>query len=388
MNFVALRMLTGDRAKYLGILFGVTLATLLIVHQVTIFTGLMARTWSVVRDLRDSSGVDLIVADPNTEFLNDAGPLADTDLQRVRSVPGVEWAVPMGFTPVKARMPGGRFRTCIVVGLDDATLIGGPSKFKEGTIADLRKPDAVVIDALDAAKLLASTDDDGVKRVPGVGDVIEINDQKARVVATSLNTRPFLSQPIVYTTLSNARRWAPPERRQLAYVLVKARADADMSALREAIGARTGLRADSVLGFGFRTVGYFIRNTGIPVNFGITILLGCVVGVAISGQTFFLFVLDNIRQLAALKAMGATDFTLVRMTLTQASLVGVLGYGLGVGGAWLLVVPFFKGTDLEFDLYWQILALAGLLIAAIVLAASVVSLRKVLTLEPAVVFKG
>jgi putative ABC transport system permease protein len=386
--FVAYRMLTGDRAKYLGILFGVSLATLLIVHQVTIFTGLMARTWSVVRDLRDSSGVDIIVADAQTEFLNDARPMAETDLQRVRSVSGVQWAVPMSFTPVKARMPGGRFRTCIVVGLDDATLIGGPPNFEKGTLADLRKPDAVAIDALDAQKLLAHINPDGTTRPPTIGDVIEINENKAVVTAVTHNTRPFLSQPIVYTTRSNARLWAPPERRNMAYILVKAAPGTDPKAVMAAVTERTGLAAYSTAGFGFKTVGYFIKNTGIPVNFGITIILGCIVGVAISGQTFYLFVLDNIKQLAALKAMGATNRTLIGMTLFQGAFVGTLGYGLGVGGAWLIVEPFFQGTDLQFDMYWQVFALALIAVTVIVILACFTSLLRVLRLEPAVVFKG
>lgn len=392
MNFVALKMLVGDRAKYLGIVFGVTLATLLVVHQVTIFTGLMARTWSVVRDLRDSSGVDLVVADPATEFLNDAKPMSETALDRVRSVAGVEWAAPMSLQPVRARLAassgsaGERFRTCIVVGLDDATLIGGPARFAEGGLADLRGPDAVIVDRLDGTKLLAITQADGSRRAPRVGDVLEINDRRAVVAAISDNTRPFLSQPIVYTTYSNARRWAPPERRGLSYVLVKAkpgRADE----VRAAIAASTGLAVYSADDFGFKTVGYFLRNTGIPVNFGITIILGCIVGVAISGQTFYLFVLDNLKALAALKAMGASNLALLRMTALQAGVVGVVGYGLGVLGALALILPF-KGTELEFDLYWQILALAGAAISAIVLLVSAVALRRVMTLEPALVFKG
>jgi putative ABC transport system permease protein len=387
MNFVAIKMLMGDRAKYLGIIFGISLATLLIVHQVTIFTGLMARTWSVVRDLRDSSGADLLIADPATEFLNDPKPLAGTDLQRVRSIEGVDWAVPMSFTPVRAQLAGGRYRTCIVVGLDDASLIGGPVRFAQGSVADLRQPDAVVVDRLDGAKLLAARNPDGSTRPPRVGDVIEINDHRARVAAISDNTRPFLSQPILYTTYSNASRWAPPERRRLAYVLVRARPGVDHAELANNIESATGLSALSPTDFGFKTVGYFLRNTGIPVNFGITIILGCIVGVAISGQTFYLFVLDNLKPLAALKAMGASNQRLIGMTMLQAALVGSVGYGLGVLGAMGLILPF-DGTELEFDLYWQILALAAVAIAGICAIASVVSLNRVLRLEPAIVFKG
>jgi putative ABC transport system permease protein len=387
MMHVAWMMLTGDRAKYLGVLFGVALSTMLIVHQVTIFTGLMARTWSVVQDLRDSSGVQIIVSDPATEFLNDARPLAETDLQRVRSVEGVEWAVPMSLNPVRVRAPGGRFRTCVVIGLDDATLLGGPRTFVEGSVGDLRTPDAVIIDRLDAARLLAGAGPDGRRRPPGVGDVLEINDHRAVVAAVSANVRPFLSQPIIYTTYSSAQRWSPPARRGLSYVLVRVRAGEDPTEVARRLERATGLAAATTDRFGMQTVGYFIRNTGIPVNFGITVLLGFIVGMAISGQTFYLFVLDNLRHLAALKAMGTGNARLLAMTLGQAALVGVLGFGLGVGAALLLIVPF-RGTELEFTIYWQVVALAAGAVGLIVALASLASLVRVFRVEPALVFKA
>ncbi len=386
MMHIAWLMLTGDRAKYLGVLFGVALSTMLIVHQVTIFTGLMARTWSVVQDLRDSSGVEIIVADPATEFLNDARPLAETDLQRVRSVEGVEWAVPMSLNPVRVRAPEGRFRTCVVIGLDDATLLGGPRAFAEGSIGDLRTPGSVVVDRIDAAKLLAGIGPDGRPRPPGTGDVLEINDHRAVVAAVSANVRPFLSQPIIYTTYSNAQRWSPPSRRGLSYVLVRVSPGEDPLRVAERIERATGLAAATTDQFGMQTVGYFIKNTGIPVNFGITVLLGFIVGTAISGQTFYLFVLDNLRHLAALKAMGTSNARLVAMTLAQSSLVGVLGFGLGVGAALVLIVPF-RGTELEFTIYWQVVALAAGAVGLIVVLASLASLVRVFRVEPALVFK-
>lgn len=388
MIFVAMRMLSGDRAKYLGILFGVALATLLIVHQVTIFAGLMSRTWSIVRDVRDSSGMDLLVADPSTEFLNDARALPSTAADRVRSIAGVQWAEPMMLSTIRASLAGGRYRTCVVVGVDDGTLTGAPARLAEGRVEDLRRADGVIVDRIDGQKLLSGlVSGEGVVRAPRVGDVLELNERRAEVVGVSENTRPFLSQPIIYTTISRARSWMPPERRSVAYVLVKVAPGHSVADVAAAVEAGTGLAAYTPGEFGWRTIGYFLRNTGIPVNFGITIALGCVVGAAITGQTFYMFVLDNLRQLAALKAMGASNRQLITMTGAQALLVGVLGYGLGVLGALLMIVPF-KGTELEFDVYWQTLALAAGLVAVIISLACLTSLWRVLRLEPAVVFKG
>lgn len=383
MNRLAIRMLMGDRAKYLGIVFGVMLAALLMSHQVTIFVGLMSRTRSIFQQL---PGADLIIADPATEFVEDVKPLSDTALQRVRSADGVAWAVPMMRQPLRVRTEDGRFRTCIVVGIDDATLIGGPAIMHAGSIEALRKPDGVIIDRIDAVKLLSSQAS-GRFRVPAIGDFLEINDRRVRIVGISDNPRPFISQPIIYTTLSTAQRIAPVERRTVSFVLAGLRPGFTPDAAAASIRSATGLEAFTRRGFGWRTIGYYLRNTGIPVNFGVTVLLGCIVGIAISGQTFYLFTLDNLKNLAALKAMGATTRHLVRMLLLQAAVVGVQGYAIGIGLTAAFFI-YFMGTDLAFDVHWEVLLLTAAAVLLVIASAVMVSLRAVLKVQPALVFRG
>ena len=55
MHWLALKMLTGDRLKFLGLLFGVTFATLLMSQQVSIFVGIIRRSASQIIDVRDAS---------------------------------------------------------------------------------------------------------------------------------------------------------------------------------------------------------------------------------------------------------------------------------------------------------------------------------------------
>src|SRR5215468_8519962 len=152
MNFVALKMLIGDRAKYLGILMGLTFASLLITQQLSIFVGLMARTFGF---LSDTAQADVWVMDPKVQFIDDIKPLQDTVLYRVRSVSGVEWAVPLYKGLIKARLADGNFQTCNVVGLDDATQLGGPPQMVQGKLADLRRSDGVIVDEVGAADKLA-----------------------------------------------------------------------------------------------------------------------------------------------------------------------------------------------------------------------------------------
>ncbi len=173
MNFVALKMLVGDRAKYLGIIMGLTFASLLITQQLAIFVGLMARTYGAVTDLQLP---DVWVMDPKVQFIDDIKPLQDTQLYRVRGVDGVEWAVPLYKGLIKARLDNGNFQTCNVLGLDDASLIGGPPIMVEGTLADLRRADSVIVDEIGQHDKLARTTPDGKKIPLKVGDTLELND--------------------------------------------------------------------------------------------------------------------------------------------------------------------------------------------------------------------
>jgi putative ABC transport system permease protein len=383
VNFVALKMLVGDRAKYLGILMGLTFASLLITQQAAIFVGLMSRTFGF---LTDTALPDIWVMDEKVQFIDDIKPLQDTELYRVRSVEGVEWAVPLYKGLLKARLSNGNFQTCNVIGLDDATLIGGPPKMVAGKLADLRRSDSVIVNDVGAAGKLAKVLPDG-RRVPiKIGDTLELNDHRAVIVGICSVTRTFQSQPVLYTTYSRATTFAPQERKLLSFICVKAKKGQDLPALCARIKRVTGLTAYTRETFKEVTMRYFLKYTGIPINFGISVLLGFIVGTAIAGQTFYNFTLDNLRYFGTLKAMGASNGTLLRMILLQALLVGSIGYGLGVGAASVFGY-ISRHSELAFRLPWQLLAISAGAVTIICAGSAIISMRKVITLEPAIVFK-
>jgi putative ABC transport system permease protein len=384
MNLIALKMLVGDRAKYLGIIMGLTFASLLITQQAAIFIGLMSRTYGSISDV---GGVDVWVTDPKVQFIDDIKPMSDTQLNRVRGVAGVAWAMPMYRGLLRARLPNGNFQTCVVNGLDDATLIGGPPEMVAGRLEDLRRSDALVVDEVGASTLLARVDANGRKVPLQVGDTVELNDHRAVVVGICRVSRTFNSQPVVYTTYNRATTLAPFERRLLSFVLVKARPGQDVDELCRRITQSTGMGAYTHQGFIDKTYQYFFNNTGIPVNFGISVALGFIVGTAIAGQTFYNFTLDNLRHFGALKAMGAPDGLLLRMIALQAVLVGLVGYGLGVGLASLFGFAT-RNSELAFLLPWSLLAFTAGAIVLICVGSAIFSMWKVIRLEPAVVFKG
>ncbi len=386
MNQIALKMLMGDRGKYLGIVMGLTFASLIMTQQPAIFLGLMTRTFSFISDV----GLpDIWVMDPKVQFVDDIKPMQDTELYRVRGISGVEWAMPMYKGLLKARLANGTFQTCNVVGLDDATLIGGPPIMIEGKLEDLRRSDSVIVDINGATdKLGKPSPTPGGKPVPlKIGDNLELNDHRAIVVGLAKLTRTFQSQPVIYTTYSRAKSYAPRERKLLSFVLVKAKAGQDMAELTQRIRETTGLAAYTSDEFKTLTYNYFLKNTGIPINFGISVLLGFIVGAAIAGQTFYNFTLDNLRQFGVLKAMGTSNWVLLRMILLQAVLVGSIGYGMGVGLTALFGYAM-RNTILAFRFPWQLLIFSGVGVSLICMFAAIISILKVIRLEPAIVFKG
>ena len=386
MNYIAIKMLMGDTGKYIGIVMGLTFASLIMTQQPAIFTGFIARSYSFITDL----GLpDIWVMDTKVQFIDDVKPLQDTELYRVRGISGIEWAMPLYKGMLKARMTDGTFQTCNVIGLDDTTLIGAPPIMLEGKVADLRRSDSVIVDFDGANEKLAKPPlIAGGKKIPlKVGDNLELNDRRAIVVGIAKVTRTFQSQPVVYTTYSRAISFAPRERKLLSFVLVKAKKGQDLHELTQKIRANTGLAAYTRQEFMDLTFWYLMKNTGIPINFGVSVLLGFLVGAAIAGQTFYNFTLDNIRQFGVLKAMGASNGVLLRMISLQALVAGSIGYGMGVGLTALFGYAM-RHSILAFKFPWQLLVFSGTGVSVICMFAALISIIKVMRLEPAIVFKS
>lgn len=378
MNWVALKMLTGDAAKYLAIVFGVTFASLLIAQQSSIFCGLMLMTTGQIHDIR---GADIWVMDSGVLHIDDIKPLSENELYRVRGVEGVDWAVRLYKGLGRARLSDGNFQQIIMIGLDDATMVGAPEHMLVGTLADLRNPDAVVMDERGYRYLWPGEDYQ-------IGKTIEMNDRRAVLVGVCKASQTFQTFPVIYTRFSQATLFVPKERKLMSFVLAQPKPGVPATDVCRRIEEQTGLKALTREEFTWATIWFYFKHTGIPINFGITVVLGFLVGTAIAGQTFYMFTTENIRQFGALKSMGVGNLRLVGMILLQATLVGLLGYAMGVGLA-AIFGAFTKMADkLAFFMPWQVLVFTGVAVIAIMAMSSLLSIRRVLVLEPAIVFRS
>ncbi len=379
MYHIALRMLLGDKAKYIMLVSGLTFAALLMSQQCSVFFGIMSWTTSHMRNMRAS----IWVVDPKVEQINEVKPLRDTDINRVRTVPGVAYAAPLYTGLLQARLADGSFKQIQMVGLDAGTMVGRPSRIIEGHLEDLRLPNTVLVDT-DSIKKLST----GRRKPLGVGDVFEINDREARIIGICIADKSFTGAPYVFATYDQALRYAPPTRKMLSFVIAEPVAGMTARQVADQIHQETGLRAFTEDEFFWSTIWWYIRNTGIPISFGTTIILGLVVGIAVSGQTFYSFVLENTRHLAALKAMGASTWLLSRMLLLQAFTVGFIGYGIGIGLASLCGFMFLRKGQPPFIMPYQLpLATFGLIVLICTFAA-LIGIRRVAKLEAAIVFRA
>ncbi len=393
---LALKMLFGDTAKYLMLVAGIAVATFLMAQQTAVFCGLMNWTKSTLKNVP----APIWVVEEKVEQVNETNPLLDTDVARVRSVSSVAWAAPIYSGIQRVRLENGNFKMIQLIGIDANTMAGAPAKMLEGDVMKLRLPHSVIIDDLGVTRL-ARKRGDKVK----VGDVFEINDQEARVVGIADAATSFTGGPYVWTTYERALQYVPAQRKMLQAVICAPREGVSLDQAVADIHRKTGLKAfvnrEASFGefwaqrgdsktdnFNISTVWWYVKNTGIPISFGTTVVIGLLVGMAVSCQTFYSFVLENMRHLGALKAMGASNGTLCLMLITQAFTVGFIGYGIGLLGTAGFAMGALKNEQPPFYMPEFVPFVVLGVVLGICTLAALLGIWRVSKLEPAMVFRS
>jgi putative ABC transport system permease protein len=376
---IAFIMLFGDRAKYLMLISGIGVSTVLMVQGMALFCGLLSFSFANLTNIRSP----IWVADPIIEQVGDSQPLRDTDISRVRSVSGVGWAAPLFIGNTQARLPEvGVTKQVILIGLDATTFMGAPTELIAGSLEDLRQPDSVIVDERSLTQLAA----DRTKPL-ALGDTFEMNDRTARVVGICKASAALGPGSFVFTTYDRAVQYAPSQRKTLSYVLVHPQVGRDAAEVAAAITRETGLHARTETEFRNSTVRWTLFNSPIPFVVGIIVGIGFLVGVVISGQVFYSFVLENSRYLGAFRAMGAETGTLTRIILVQAATVGLVGYSLGLGLI-SLVISTIPGGKVPLLLLWPVPLVSLAAIMLICAVAAALGIHRIAKLEPAIVFRG
>ncbi len=372
---VGFKLLVNDRAKFSALLIGITFAVFLMMQMTAIFAGILNRAYSTVTNI----GATMWVMDPAVNTATGSIPMPDYLLDSVRSMDGVSYAVALFIGGAQVRLASGTYQGVTVVGLDDASLFGRP-EIVQGKIEDIYADNSFfVVDDAEFGKL----------ENPKIGTTFELNDHRgvivgiAKVAANGLNGVPTL-----YTTFRRAIEYLPTTRFTISYVLLQPTSDAAVAGIQRQV-AKLGYVALTKDEFNRRIADYYTYQTGIGTNILLMTVISFFVGLSISGQTFYSFILENLEKFGALKAIGAKGSELVCMILFMATFTALTGFGLGIGLVTLMItITRARLPNYAAMITFGNLSLAFAMVVVIAAISSYFGVRKVLDIEPFDIFRG
>jgi putative ABC transport system permease protein len=372
---LAYKLLVNDKAKFTALLVGITFAVFLMIQMTAMFAGILSRASATVFNL----GATMWIMDPAVQTVANTIGMPDYVLDAARSMQGVSYAVPVYSGGALVKLTDGTYQSVTIVGLDDTSLFGRPS-LVQGKIEDIYGENAFIVVKDPEFPKLGN---------PHVGTEFEVNDHRGVIVGIAkVASSGLFGVPTLYTTYERALQYLPNPRFTISYVLVQPKSPADVMQIKQQVRA-LGYLALTKSEFVDRITAFYEFQTGIGTNILIMTVMSFIVGLSISGQTFYTFVLENLEKFGALKAMGAKSRELILMILFQASFTALAGYGLGIGLCALMItlakirLPDYAATIT----YWN-LSLAFVMVVIIAAVSSYFGVRKVLRIEPFDIFRG
>jgi len=372
---IGFKLLVNDTAKFTALLIGITFAVFLMMQMTAMFAGILNRAFSTVTNI----GASMWIMDPAVNTATSAIPLPDYLLDAVRSMDGVAYAVPIFMSGAQVKLDDGTYQSVNVVGLDDTSLFGRP-ELEQGNIQDIYADNSfIVVNDAEFSKL----------ENPKIGTSFALNDHRgvivgiARVASNGLNGVPTL-----YTTYTRAIEYIPTTRFTISYVLVQTKNDAAVAGIKQQV-AKLGYVALTKEEFNKRITDFYTYKTGIGTNILLMTVISFIVGLSISGQAFYTFILENLEKFGALKAIGAKGRELVYMILFMATFTALTGYGLGVGLVTLMIwITRSRLPNYAAMITFGNLGMAFGMVVLIAGISSYVGIRKVLRIEPFDIFRG
>jgi len=369
---ISWKNLVNDRLRTLVSLVGVTFAVLLMLLQSAIYLGFVGSASSVI----DHCSADLWIVKAATLNFESAPAFHERAVHRVRGVPGIEWAENLIYSFGQLKLPGGATQWAHVVGFDPRHGVGGPWKMERGSTQALMRSGTMIVDASSLGRFQGSQ----------LGDRLENFQQNMKIVGISRGTRSCTPNPVVFTSFKTAQKQIPLFQGQTNFIVAKFAKGADREAVLERLRRMRQFDVLSRDEFSRKTQHYWATKTGIGIGNGVTIILGFIVGLVILGQTMYSATMDRLEEFAALKIMGATNLQICVIIWTQALLMAAGGYMIGVLSGSLLT-NLYQDQVVSMHISGWLLVLLGFGTVLMCLAASMLSIARVLRVSPAALFR-
>jgi putative ABC transport system permease protein len=372
---LAYKLLVNDKAKFTALLIGITFAVFLMTEITAMFAGVLNRASATVINI----GAKVWVMDPAVQTVANTIGMPDYTLDAVRSMHGVKFAVPLFSGGALVKLQDGTYQSVNVIGLDDTSLFGRP-QMEQGQIDNIYAEGAfLVVDDSEFPKL----------GNPKIGTVFELNDNRGVVTGIArVATSALFGVPSLYTTYYRAIQYIPNPRYTISYLLVEPKSESDIPSIQKQVRS-LGYLALTRDQFETKISNFYMFQTSLGMNMLIMTIISFVVGLSISGQTFYTFILENLEKFGALKAIGTKNRELVMMILFQATFTSLTGYGLGIGLCTLATaLAKMRLPDYASRITYGNLGIALLMVVIIAAVSSYIGVRKVLRIEPFDIFRG
>lgn len=372
-GLLAWRNLAHDRSRLVVTLVGISFAVVLIAMQIGLFLGFSDSTTTIINHTR----ADFWIVGKGSQNFEVTLPINEGECYLARSVPGVAAAEALLVQFTLWKKPDGGNESIIILGSNLNTGLAGPWNIVAGRLEDLRRPDAVMIDRVFMDKLGVNT----------VGTQVEINGRRAQVVGITQGIRSFTTSPWVFASYRSARHLSGLAENETSYVIGRLSPGADPTQVRDAL-ARILPRTDVYLSAAFaaRTRDYWMFTTGAGASVLMSAVLGLVVGVVIVAQVLYATTVDHLPEFGTLRAMGAPRAFVYKVILSQAVISATLGGLPGLAVSLLIA----KGSALSAAAILvppQLVLVLYVITLAMCILASVVSIRKAMSIDPAMVFQ-
>jgi len=375
---IARRNLFHNKLRLASAVVGIAFSVLL----VTCFVGLYLACARHTSGLIDNAGADLWIMSPGTQSVDLGESISIRRLYQAMAAPGAEWAEPLIVQFSRWRMPDGRREVATIVGLTPGTRLNLPWGASAGIPEALRQPNGVIIDERERRRFGSAS------RKLAIGDEAEILDSRASVTGFSEGVGSFTTIPYVFTSHRHAERFTLGGTGRTTFVLVKCLPNHPVEAVRQWIEGRLpNVDVLTAQKFADLTRRYWLYGTGVGACIIFTAVLGLIVGFIMVSQTIYSSTMSKLAEYGTLKAMGMSNVALSRIVFTQALMLGLLSYGVGIGLA-VALARFTASSNLNIDTPIWLIALMLLVTLATCTAASVTSVLRVFRLPPASVFRS
>lgn len=370
---LARKLLLHDKVKFFVAAAGVSVSVLLVLLQIGLYLGFMQNASNLI----DHSAADIWVTGEGNENFDFAAPMAEENYWRVASTPGVGRAERMVLAFGQWRLANGGTQGVEVVGLERDARLLRPWRVVGGDVRRMSEAHGIVVDRSEFPKLGAT----------GIGDRNEIFGVRSEIVAVTEGIRSFTTSPFVFANLETAHAYVNFRHDRISYVLVDAAPGANQALLLSRLDRLPNLMAFTTPAFSARTREYWSSRTGVGAGFFTTAVMGVLVGFVVVGQILYTGTLQHLREYGTLKAMGASNGSIVGVVLLQALFSAAIGYVVG-GGLSFLAREAVAAANLTLVLSKDLLVGTAILTVLMCAFASMLSILKVVRLDPASVFKG